>query len=198
MSVESILGFKLKLSQILKEPENAYLLETVDEWDSFADIAVQLGATYGYHFTNEEFEKEFSEFRSRFKELKPGGELNDDDLDSINGGVATPASQNCFISTACLNARGLGDNSSELNMLRYFRDSYLAIQPGGSNMIEEYYLTAPQIVKNINSNPLYNEIYNSIFNNWLSDAIEFVKSGKNTEAFKIYTDMFNTLKKKYQ
>lgn len=41
------------------------------------------------------------------------------------------------------------DDCEELQILRSFRDHYLANQPGGMEEIEQYYAIAPRIVASI-------------------------------------------------
>lgn len=55
----------------------------------------------------------------------------------------------CFLTTTCCKAIGLEDNCFELTVLRRFRDTYLAKQPGGLELIELYYQHAPQIAKRL-------------------------------------------------
>ena len=59
------------------------------------------------------------------KNTRPGSNEND------NGG--------CYLTTACVAARGLSDTGPELQTLRAFRDGVLAHMPGGQEEIEEYY-----------------------------------------------------------
>ena len=54
------------------------------------------------------------------------------------------SSSGCYITSACVRARGLPDDCLEMETLRAFRDGYLASQPGGREDIEEYYAKAPQ------------------------------------------------------
>ena len=49
----------------------------------------------------------------------------------------------CYLTSACIAARGLPDDCEELMTLRIFRDKWLKLQPGGIEEIAEYYSTAP-------------------------------------------------------
>lgn len=55
----------------------------------------------------------------------------------------------CLLTTACVRARGLGDDCIELQTLRTFRDEYVKGLPGGQEAIREYYEIAPAIVRAI-------------------------------------------------
>ena len=62
--------------------------------------------------------------------------------DSSSGG--------CYLTSACVEARGLPDDCMELQTLRDFRDNWLKQQPCGQDEVAEYYATAPRIVDKIN------------------------------------------------
>ena len=65
----------------------------------------------------------------------------------------------CFISTACIESKGLPDDCEELNCLRHFRDKFVGNLPCGNELIEEYYKIAPKIVSAINGTKNPNKIY---------------------------------------
>jgi hypothetical protein len=54
--------------------------------------------------------------------------------------------QGCFITSACCEALGLGDDCFELRALRRYRDDVLAQEPGGADAIAAYYALAPSIL----------------------------------------------------
>ena len=85
------------------------------------------------------------------KNTRPGSNGND------NGG--------CYLTTACVAARGLSDTCPELQTLRAFRDGVLAHMPGGKKEIEEYYQMAPDIVAAINHRKNAAEIWNRVYCN---------------------------------
>jgi hypothetical protein len=57
--------------------------------------------------------------------------------------------QDCFITTACCEVLGLGDDCFELRTLRRYRDGILAHTPGGPAAIEQYYASAPSILSRL-------------------------------------------------
>ncbi len=59
----------------------------------------------------------------------------------------------CFLTTACVEARGLPDDCQELTVLRAFRDGYLRARPGGPALIATYERVAPRIVARIAREP---------------------------------------------
>ena len=52
----------------------------------------------------------------------------------------------CYITTACVHAKGLSDNCYELQILRMYRDTWLINQKEGKALIGEYYRIAPIII----------------------------------------------------
>ena len=57
--------------------------------------------------------------------------------------------QDCFITTACCEVLGLGDDCFELRTLRRYRDGVLAHMPEGPAAIEQYYAAAPSILSGL-------------------------------------------------
>ena len=68
-------------------------------------------------------------------------------------------SSGCFLTTACVEYKGLADDCEELTKLRAFRDNYLKTTEEGKAVVEEYYRIAPQIVEKINASAKKAEIY---------------------------------------
>jgi len=64
-----------------------------------------------------------------------------------------PKKSRCYLTTACVQHRGLGDDCRELTVLRAFRDGYLSAQPHGPALIGEYYRRAPRLVRAISGAP---------------------------------------------
>ena len=61
--------------------------------------------------------------------------------------------EGCYITTAICEEFGKPDDCYELTSFRNFRDTWLKQQPGGQNLIAQYYKTAPTIVELINKQP---------------------------------------------
>ena len=69
----------------------------------------------------------------------------------------------CFLTSACVTAKGLPDDCEELQTLRQYRDHYLRNTPDGDKEIEEYYRLAPEIVKAVNARPNADTIWERIY-----------------------------------
>lgn len=102
----------------------------------------------------------------------------------------------CFITTACIEAKGLSDNCPELNTVRAFRDSYIRALPNGEKILHEYYEVAPQIVAGINKSENRRQVYFDLYEQ-LALNVELIRSGKNEKVFRNYLRIFNELKQKY-
>lgn len=102
----------------------------------------------------------------------------------------------CFLTTACVTARGLPDDCYELTTLRGFRDGYMRRQEDGPAMIEDYYRLAPKIVDAIHEDPaaevIMNEIYATILN-----CIDHIESNRPESTLMIYRSMVLELAEKY-
>ncbi len=103
----------------------------------------------------------------------------------------------CFISTACTTAANLPDDCQELQTLRRFRDSYVAQQPRGKELIEEYYRIAPKIVKAIQGRPDAHTCFSKIFEDDILRAVELIQHGNFERALQHYTEMTTRLKSEY-
>jgi hypothetical protein len=102
----------------------------------------------------------------------------------------------CFITTACIQAKGLPDDCEELTVLRAFRDGYLLKKANGRQLVELYYRHAPRIVKAIaeqeNTASIYDQLYEVI-----RACVEAIKRGDNEFAYTTYCRMVTSLKEQY-
>ena len=116
---------------------------------------------------------------------------------SSSSDSSSSSSSLCYLTTACVNARGLPDNCLELNVLRKFRNRILLQNPIGKEAVKEYYQIAPEIVQEINrKNNHPQEVWNSLYKE-IKTAVDLVLSGDFNEAFKHYQEMTLNLKRTY-
>lgn len=99
----------------------------------------------------------------------------------------------CFITSACVESKGLHDNCMELEILRSFRDGYVLALTDGKRLIHEYYSEAPKIVNRINQDTRRKEIYNWLYVELIQKSIESIKEGDNHAAFENYKAIFKYL-----
>lgn len=102
----------------------------------------------------------------------------------------------CFITSACVEARGLPDDCPELNTVRAFRDSYIKGLANGEEILREYYEVAPSIVAQINKADDREEVYLNLYEQ-LVLAVELIRSGKDFDAFRNYLTILAELKRRY-
>lgn len=102
----------------------------------------------------------------------------------------------CYITTACIRARGLADDCEELMILRRFRDNFILKKRNGKELIDYYYRYSPIIVRRIdeseNSEIIYKELYIII-----RRCVQAIKSGETEYAFQKYCEMVVHLKEQF-
>lgn len=92
----------------------------------------------------------------------------------------------CYLTTACMRARGLGDDCCELNTLRSFRDGYLRQRPGGESEIAAYYNLAPRIVKAVNDRDDAQSIWDGVYEEMIAPCLALIGADKQEEAYRLY------------
>lgn len=103
----------------------------------------------------------------------------------------------CFITSAVCRTFGKPDDCYELTEFRAFRDGWLAAQPDGPALIQEYYKIAPGIVRQIDQEDDHREIYAAIWRDYLLPCLSFIESKQFLECKRAYVSMVNALKEKY-
>lgn len=102
----------------------------------------------------------------------------------------------CYLTTACVEYRGLPDDCYELSTLRAFRDNYVKKLEGGEALVKKYYETAPAIVSKINESEQKDEIYVQIYD-YITKCIEKIENKDFSTALELYTDMVEKFSKKF-
>lgn len=103
----------------------------------------------------------------------------------------------CFVTSAVCESFHKPDDCYELTAFRSFRDDWLACQPDGDALIQEYYKIAPAIVRKINQCKNAKEIYKSIWEKYLSVCLEYIKSNDNARCKEKYVMMVEELRHKF-
>ena len=103
----------------------------------------------------------------------------------------------CFISTACVTARGLPDDCDELQTLRKYRDLLIKERVGFAEIVEEYYQHAPLIVERIEHEPNKSEIYEKLYSNLVLRCVSLLNEGKIDSAVQTYIEIYESLKQQY-
>lgn len=118
--------------------------------------------------------------------------LNDDLIDTFNVYLYKSS---CYLTTACVNYKGLEDDGDELKAMRDLRDNWM-IPNGYKGLIDEYYINAGEIINKINQSKEPSKEYNKIFCS-VKRCQDLVVKGRFEEAYKEYLKMYYRLAKKY-
>jgi len=102
----------------------------------------------------------------------------------------------CFLTTACVGFYALPDDCKELTTLRMYRDNYLLKNDSGKKLVKEYYDVSPRIVSIINKDEKRAHSYKYIYSE-VKKACTAINNHENMRAKTIYTNMVNSLRKKY-
>ena len=130
--------------------------------------------------------------------MKENGLNPDKYYKSDNKNNSSGNSGGCYLTTACVEAKGLPDDCTELQTLRAFRDGYLAGQPNGKAEIEAYYKMAPGIVEAINQKANAKEIWNDVYNELVEPCVNMIHHNENKSAYNLYKSYSLQLNQKFQ
>jgi len=109
--------------------------------------------------------------------------------------TAPSTKKNCFLTTACVQARGLPDGCEELTVLRRFRDGYVRSIDGGPALIAEYYDIAPGLVAAIEARSDRAAIFESIYG-VVRGCVDAIGEGDAEEALRRYHAMVAGLERR--
>jgi tetratricopeptide (TPR) repeat protein/ribosomal protein L40E len=122
--------------------------------------------------------------------LEPNNRQYKENYDQVKG-------SNCFITTAVCTSFSKPDDCYELTAFRNFRNNWLALQPGGKELIARYNRIAPAIVAAIDATPEKNAIYRGIWDTYLSECLRLIEDGKFEVCRQKYTEMVENLEKEW-
>ncbi len=103
----------------------------------------------------------------------------------------------CFLTSACIEAKGLSDDCYELTVLRNFRDHYLAKQECGKCEIDHYYYVAPAIVEKIKDLDSAHNIFDRIYLELVAPCVKMVERADFEGAHNLYRSYVQMLEKQY-
>jgi len=98
----------------------------------------------------------------------------------------------CFLTTACVEARGLPDDCKELTVLRGFRDGFLMQTEERRAMICRYYELAPAIVAGIHQSETAAQQWESIYR-IITKCVRLIEQQKFNNALRLYKSMVEQL-----
>lgn len=104
----------------------------------------------------------------------------------------------CFIATACIRASESEKSGSELiDLFRSYRDDYVQHREGGINLLDEYYSSAPSILKSISDRKDSDEILLRLYHVLVLPSASLISKGQYEEALELYRGIYAHLKDKY-
>jgi hypothetical protein len=100
----------------------------------------------------------------------------------------------CFITTAVCDSLEKPDDCYELTTLRHYRDMWLKFQPGGEELVKEYYEVAPRMVERINTLPDKDTIYSGLWKDYIQPCVKHIETHEYEPCKERYIEMVNYLK----
>ncbi len=104
-------------------------------------------------------------------------------------------SSGCFLTTACVEYKGLPDDCRELTAMRKCRDEWLVNQPGGRDEIDEYYRIAPRIVERIKARSDANDVLETLYQEYILPCVDAVEAGETVKAYELYKQMVERMRR---
>ena len=102
-------------------------------------------------------------------------------------------SSGCFITTAVCDYLGKPDDCQELMDFRRFRDNWLRHQPGGEDLVREYYETAPELVRRMHASDAYADICTEIWKDYLLPCQQMIHENRLEDCRDHYVAMVRHL-----
>lgn len=176
-------------SFVLAKPSFLKVKAEMQKKDKSKEMYSVYFATFDHMLSMNSFEEYYNEYGYMHKK-------------SVEGVLRRVAEQEkaksscCYLTTACVEARGLPDDCEELTILREFRDTYLMNKENGNSLIAAYYKYSPQIVCAIKKRRDEDEILAWIYG-VICRCVEAIKRDDNEFAYRTYCRMVVELKDIY-
>ena len=116
-------------------------------------------------------------------------------FDTLFGDEPSGSDESCFVTTACIRAKGLPDDCEELTVLRAFRDKWVRTRENGREEIQLYYDLAPGIVAKIDRLPDANEIWSAVYEEMIRPCVDMIHRNDGEGAYRLYKDYTFRLKR---
>lgn len=132
--------------------------------------------------------------RSTHNPSSGGSTHRSSSLNSDSSSTRTSSgTKGCFITTAVCVYLGKPDDCEELTAFRFYRDTWLVKQPGGKELVEEYYRIAPELVKRMNESSEYASICQNLWDQYLVPCYHMILEEQYEECKIKYIDMVHYL-----
>lgn len=107
-----------------------------------------------------------------------------------------PDDNGCYLTTACVQHKGLPDDCRQLTVLREFRKTYVRNLPGGKEILIEYAMKAPVIIEGIKNSGKAEIEYENIFK-MINRTVTMIEQGENKKALQLYFATALYLERRY-
>ncbi len=108
------------------------------------------------------------------------------------GGAKKKSGRRCYLTTACVQHRGLRDDCEELLMLRAFRDGWMQTRADTAALVPEYYRVAPALLAAIRQRPDAEVFYEAIFQT-VRGCVAHIQRGDMEGTLALYVGMVQRL-----
>jgi len=103
----------------------------------------------------------------------------------------------CYITGAVCEGLNKPQDCYELNLLKKYRDGYLATAPGGEELIAQYYDMAPTIVRRMEKQKDRDKIYRYLYEVYIKPCVHLIEEEKNEACREKYEEMVEMLRERY-
>lgn len=136
-------------------------------------------------------------FYQKHMEGAHSGEPDKPEHEHLRNKSKDQGNNGCFLTSACVEFKGLNDDCYELSTLRGFRDYYISQLNDGEENIKDYYEHAPIIVENIDKSETRNQIYADMYDNLIIKCIKLIEENELNSAYEVYSNYYSNLKESY-
>lgn len=100
----------------------------------------------------------------------------------------------CFLTTACVQHKGLSDDGVELNTLRAFREEYMRPTAEGQTLLDRYYVDGPAILQAVEQQANPAEYYEHMYQHLVRPSLALIEHNQKAEAMAYYRDYVLAIK----
>ena len=176
-----------KINAITKKSKRA--MQMMEDSAFAALFTIPAIDRYGTEATDQLADFLIEEWHKNF----PKNQIQKGKFEEINNGFKKK--RFCYITTAICDSMGKPDDCYELTVLRRYRDTWLAGQPGGEALIQRYYDTAPGIIAKIDTRTDSKRIYDDVYRRYLQPCIRYIEEGAYEACKNLYIEMTEKLDK---
>jgi hypothetical protein len=103
----------------------------------------------------------------------------------------------CFLTTACVQHKGLADDCHELEALRFLRENYMRENQLGRQLLADYEVLGPTILNAIHDAHNRPEILEHLYSQLIIPSVQKIEAGHYQEAVDYYAKYVREMEEKY-